>query len=480
MPQKDAIPNPGVSTPAAGPATAPMHAPTDSQPSIAERRASGAAARLRAPRSSHATWSPASDRPDPIALLHAQDRTRVPELVPIRYGRMLASPFAFLRGSAIVMAHDLARTPTSGIITQLCGDAHIANFGLFGSPERELLFDINDFDETLPGPWEWDVKRLAASVVVAGRENRFSAVTCHDAARAAAGAYREQMLALAAMGDLAVWYSRMDAEEETRRFTQAAMRKLAQRDNAKARQTDQLHTLAKLTIVVDGVHRVVEDPPFIMRVEGASDDERIRQLFHAYRQTLREDYRVLVDRYHIVDVAHKVVGVGSVGTRCYIGLLVGRDADDPLFLQVKEAGPSVLAAHLPGGRYQNNGQRVVVGQRLMQAASDIFLGWIRAGDGRDYYCRQLRDMKGSLEVARMPPAGYCEYARLCAVVLARAHARSGDPIAIAGYLGGSDRFETALAAFATAYADQIERDHALLVEAARTGTIAAKVAPGEA
>lgn len=473
---KIATPDAGVSTQTAGPATAPVHAPGGSQPSIAERRAAGVAARQRAPRTAHAAWSPAPDRPDPVALLQSQDATRVPDLVPVRYGRMLASPFAFLRGSAIVMAHDLANTPTSRITTQLCGDAHLANFGLFGTPERRLIFDVNDFDETLPGPWEWDVKRLTASVVVAGRENGFSAATCFEAASAAARAYREQMLAMAAMRDLEVWYARLDAEAVAATLTSAAMRKTAERAITKARRTDQLRALAKMTIVVDGVHRIVEDPPLIIRFEGASEHERIHKLFHAYRQSLREDDCVLLDRYQVVDAAHKVVGVGSVGTRCYISLLTGRDADDPLFLQVKEAGTSVLAAHLPKSRYRNNGQRVVVGQRLMQSASDIFLGWIRGADGRDYYCRQLRDMNGSLELAMMLPAGFGRYAQLCAVALAYAHARSGDPIAIAGYLGMSDRFEKAIAAFATAYADQTERDHALLVDAVRNGRVEANVA----
>jgi uncharacterized protein (DUF2252 family) len=465
-------------TQVAGPTTTSVQAPGKSQRSIAERRAMGVAARQRAPRTAHATWSPAPDRPDPIALLQSQDRTRVPELVPIRYGRMLASPFAFLRGSAIVMAHDLAHTPTAGIITQLCGDAHLANFGLFGTPERALLFDVNDFDETLPGPWEWDVKRLTASIVVAGRENGFAAASSVAAASAAVRAYREQMSALAGMRDLEVWYARLDADAVAATLTNAAMRKTAERAITKARRTDQLRALAKMTVVVDGVHRIVEDPPLVTRLEGASEHERIEQLFHAYRESLRDDYRVLLDRYRIVDAARKVVGVGSVGTRCFIGLLVGRDADDPLFLQVKEAGPSVLAAHLPKSRYRNNGQRVVVGQRLMQAASDLCLGWVRAADGRDYYWRQLRDMKGSLEIATMTSAGFGKYAQLCAVALAYAHARSGDPIAIASYLGTSDRFESAIAAFAVTYADQTERDHALLVEAVRSGRIAAESAPG--
>jgi uncharacterized protein (DUF2252 family) len=458
------------------PTTSQGNTTRDHRSTVAERRALGVAARQRAPRAAHAAWSPAADRPDPIALLQAQERTRAPELVPIRYGRMLASPFAFLRGSATVMAHDLARTPTSGLTTQLCGDAHIANFGLFGSPERALLFDVNDFDETLPGPWEWDVKRVVASAVVAARENGFSAATGREIADATARAYREQMLALATMRDLEVWYARVDAAVAAPAIADAAIRKGVQRTIAKARRTDQLRALAKMTAVVDGVRRIVEDPPLIMRLEGASEDERIRQLFRDYRQTLRDDYRVLLDRYQIVDIAHKVVGIGSVGTRCFIALLVGKDEDDPLFLQVKEAGPSVLAAHLAKSAYRNNGARVVAGQRLMQAASDQFLGWMR-GEGRDYYWRQMRDMKGSAVLSAMTPATLEAYAKLCAQVLARAHARSGDRIAIAGYLGESDRFENAIAAFAVAYADQTERDHALLVEAVRTGRITANAAP---
>jgi uncharacterized protein (DUF2252 family) len=472
---KIATPDRDASTQMADPAASTVQAPGKSQQSVAERRALGVAARKRAPRTSHAAWSPTPDRPDPIALLKSQDATRVPELVPIRYGRMLASPFAFLRGSAIVMASDLARTPTSGITTQICGDAHIANFGVFGTPERKLIFDVNDFDETLPGPWEWDVKRFAASVVVAARENGFAAATCSEIVRAGVRAYREQMLALADMRDLEVWYARLDADEVAATLSGTTMRKVAERAITRARHTDQLRELAKLTIVVDGIHRIVEDPPLIIRLVGASENERIHQLFHAYRQSLRDDYRVLVDRYHIVDAAQKVVGVGSVGTRCFVSLLTGRDTGDPLFLQVKEAGPSVLAAHLPKSRYRNNGQRVVVGQRLMQSASDLFLGWIRAADGRDYYWRQLRDMKGSLEIAAMVPAGSGKYAQVCAVALAYAHARSGDPIAIAGYMGTSDRFENAIASFAMAYADQTERDYAQLVEAARTGRVEAQV-----
>jgi uncharacterized protein (DUF2252 family) len=454
----------------------PGHANQDTRLTVAERRALGVAARQRAQRADHAAWSPASGRPDPIALLQAQERTRAPELVPIRYGRMLASPFAFLRGSATVMANDLAQSPTSGLTTQLCGDAHIANFGLFGSPERALLFDINDFDETLPGPWEWDVKRVVASAVVAARENGFPAARCRELAFSTGRAYRQQMLAMAEMRDLEVWYLRVDADAVAPIITNEAIRKGVQRTIAKARRTDQLRALAKMTVVVDGVHRIVEDPPLIMRLEGASEDERIRQMFHAYRQTLREDYRVLLDRYRIADVAHKVVGVGSVGTRCFIALLEGKDADDPLFLQVKESGPSVLEAHLPKSQYRNQGQRVVMGQRLMQASSDMFLGWMDGEEGRDYYWRQLRDMKGSAVISAMTPATLDAYTKLCARVLARAHARGGDRIAIAGYLGESDRFETAIAAFATAYADQTERDHALLVQAVRTGRITANVA----
>ncbi len=442
---------------------------------VAERRARGRALRAQTSRRSHAGWTPPADRPDPIALLESEAVNRVPELVPIRYGRMLASPFAFLRGAAILMAADLATTPSTGIVVQLCGDAHLANFGLYASPERRLLFDANDFDQTLPGPWEWDVKRLAASIMVAGRTAGIGEAAARDAVRAAVRAYRVRMAAFASMGEQAVWYARVRAAAFAADQSHTLIKRRAHAAIAKARQHDHHLSLAKLTEVVNGQRRIVNDPPLIERVDSDDLATWVQTTLDAYRQTLQDDRRHLLERYRFVDLAHKVVGVGSVGMRCYIALLTGRDDDDPLFLQIKQAERSVLEAHLPPSRYANHGQRVVAGQRLMQAASDILLGWQRGSDGRDYYWRQLRDMKGGANVAAMSASMLRSYAALCGWTLAHGHARSGDQVQIAAYLGRSDRFDRAIAAFATTYADQTERDHAALVAAVRSGRIAAEI-----
>ena len=439
-----------------------------------QRHERGRAARRVVPRGSHAGWEPAPDRPDPVDLLEAQAKDRLPDLVPIRYARMMASSFAFLRGSAIIMANDLASTPASGIHAQLCGDAHLLNFGMYASPERTLLFDLNDFDETLPGPWEWDVKRLAASLVVAGRDNGFDAAYSRRAAQASTASYRRRMAEFSEMGELEVWYSRVGEEQARGLLSDAKTTKKMKKAVRKARGRDSLQALSKLTRVVDGRRIINDDPPLLVRVP--EEDEirvQVHMILESYKRTLQDDRGRLLDRYRFVDVARKVVGVGSVGTRAYVVLLEGRDEYDPLFLQVKEAGVSVLEGHVQSSGYEHNGQRVVAGQRLMQAASDIFLGWFRGEAGRDFYWRQLRDMKGSAEVERMSPEELVLYAGLCGWALARAHARSGDRVRISAYLGKSDRFDRAIADFAQSYADQTERDHAALLAAVKSGRVAA-------
>jgi uncharacterized protein (DUF2252 family) len=444
--------------------------------SYQQRHERGRAARRVAPRSSQAEWAPAPDRSDPIDLLKAQDRDRIPDLIPIRYSRMMASPFAFMRGAAIVMANDLAGTPKTGIQAQLCGDAHLSNFGAYASPERALLFDVNDFDETLPGPWEWDVKRLAASFVVAGRENGFDAVGCRDAAQASVASYRRRMSEFSKLGELEVWYSRVSVEEVRGLLSDARSNKRTTKklDKAvrKARGRDSLQALSKLTRVVDGHRTIIDDPPLLVRIpEGDEIRTQIYAILEGYKRTLQEDRRHLLGRYRFVDAARKVVGVGSVGTRAYVVLLEGRDENDPLFLQVKEAGASVLEGHVPSSSYKHHGHRVVAGQRLMQAASDIFLGWLRGTGGRDFYSRQLKDMKGSANVEGMSPDELVIYAGLCGWTLARAHARSGDRVQIAAYLGKSERFDEAISDFAEAYAVQTEQDHAALCAAVESGRV---------
>ncbi|GAA2747577.1 MULTISPECIES: DUF2252 domain-containing protein [Kitasatospora] len=438
---------------------------------VTERKERGRAARKAVPRSGHGEWRPAADRADPVAVLEQQALTRVPELVPIRYGRMAASAFAFLRGAAAVMAADLASGPHTDLNVQLCGDAHLVNFGVFGSPERALLFDLNDFDETLPGPFEWDVKRLAASLAVAARENGAADRDARQVVLAGVGAYRRSMHALAGLGELAVWYRRIAAEELLPLVEKPGQRRRVEARIAAARRRDSLQAAGKLTEVVDGRRRIVDNPPLVQR--AAVDTDEVRALFADYRSSLPEERGELLDRYTFVDAALKVVGVGSVGTRCFIALFQGRDENDPLMLQVKEAEASVLEAHLPASRYDHHGHRVVAGQRFTQAASDIFLGWMTGPGGRHFYWRQLRDMKGSAEVGTMSSAELGIYAELCGTALARAHARSGDRIAIAGYLGNSDTFDQSIAAFALHYADLNDTDHAALAAAIASGRVEA-------
>jgi uncharacterized protein (DUF2252 family) len=456
---------------------------------LEERAARGRALRRAVPRSSHAPWEPPADRLDPVDLLEQQASTRVPELGPIRYGRMAASPFAFLRGAALPMAADLAGTPRTGPVAQLCGDAHLANFGIYASPERRLVFDVNDFDETMRGPWEWDVKRLAASVEVAGRQNGLRPGERRTAVEATVRAYREAMRRFAAMRTLDVWYAHADVDRFLAGRAAAlrpAGRRTLTRTVAKARTRDSLHALRRLATSVDGEPRIASDPPLLVPArellpEGVDRDalvERVRTILRRYRGTLVPERRVLLDRFRLVDIARKVVGVGSVGTRCWIALLLGRDAADPLFLQVKEAGPAVLEPYVGRGRYRNAGQRVVLGQRVVQAVSDIFLGWCRVagpdGRTRDFHVRQLRDGKGGIEVEDLDPAGLVAYGSLCGWTLARAHARSGDAVVIGAYLGAGPGFDHAVAAFARSYAEQTERDHGALLAAIAAGRIAAR------
>jgi uncharacterized protein (DUF2252 family) len=499
--------------------------------SVEERTARGTGARERAPLSAHAGWVPAAGRPSPVALLVEQEATREPDLVPVRRGRMMVSPFTFYRGAAKIMAEDLKDTPTAGLDAQLCGDAHLSNFGAFASPERRLLFDLNDFDETLPGPFEYDVKRLAASFVVAARDNGFSRAEARTAAQASVTGYREAMAGFAQRSTMDIWYASLDeadimrvvrnaaesaeaAEKAARKAArkagvdkapkggaknakkkddaarkeagqQARLARLAEKRlgkfSAKARTRDSLSALSKLAEVADGQYRIVYQPPVVVPLRDLAPelspgqlDHMLREQFRAYRATLQPDRRHLLEQFEFVDAARKVVGVGSVGTRAFIGLLQGRDSGDPLFLQVKEATASVLEAHLPRSRYRNHGQRVVQGQRLMQAASDIFLGWTVGVDvSRHFYWRQLRDMKGSVPIEETTPLGLAMYGRLCGWTLARAHARSGDPVAIAAYLGETDEVDRAVTDFAERYADQNDRDYDEFAAAVKDGQLAA-------
>jgi uncharacterized protein (DUF2252 family) len=469
-------------------ATTARRTPTSPVPATREQRtAQGRAARAEVPRASHAEFAAGPNRTDPLSLLEDQARTRVPELVPIRYGRMASSAFAFFRGAALPMAGDLARTPRSGFAVQACGDAHLANFGLFASPERSLVFDINDFDETLPGPWEWDVKRLATSLEIAGRANDYSARTRRDIVLATVAAYRRAMRGFAGMDALDVWYAHADVdrlEAVTSVSLHAHQRKSLARSVAKAQTKDNLGALGRFATVAGGVARLNAEPPLVVPVRDLGVDpaeadptqDMLRQVVSSYGESLEPERRVLLDRYRLVDMARKVVGVGSVGTRSWM-LLFLEDGEHPLFLQAKEAGPSVLETFLGASEYGNGGQRVVVGQRLMQAASDIFLGWVGTagfdGKQRDFYVRQLRDWKGSAEIETMLPQGMLAYGEVCGWTLARAHARSGDRIAIAAYLGGGPSFDVAVREFAASYADQNERDHQALVDAIASGRITA-------
>ena len=484
-------------------------------PSVDDRKAKGLEARDRAELSSHTKWKAAADRPDPVALLEEQDATREPDLVPVRHGRMMVSPFTFYRGAAKIMAADLKDTPAAGLDAQLCGDAHLSNLGDFASPERRLLFDLNDFDETLPGPFEYDVKRMAASFTIAARNNGFAKADTRAATLASVRAYREAMASFAQLPTMDIWYAHLSedelmasirstvagtakkekadkhqkapkkAERAAKKEEQAAKtaQKQAAKTLGKAHTRDSLQALSKLGEVVDGNYRIVSQPPIVVPARdlaatyGLSADEVvpvIREQFRAYRATLPDDRRYLLERFQVVDMARKVVGVGSVGTRAFIVLLQGRDAQDPLFLQIKEATASVLEPYVRRSRYRQHGERVVQGQRMMQAASDIYLGWTKGLDvRRHFYWRQLRDMKGSAVVEGMTPLALTFYARICGWTLARAHARSGDPVAMAEYLGASDAFDKSITNFSERYADQNERDYQAFVTAIRSGRLEA-------
>jgi uncharacterized protein (DUF2252 family) len=451
----------------------------------AERAAAGGAARKKTPRSSHGEWEPAKGRKDPVKVLEGQAGSRVPELVPIRYGRMLASPFAFFRGAAAVMAMDLAKTPDSGFRVQACGDAHLSNFGVFAAPDRQLVLDVNDFDETLPAPWEWDVKRLTASFEIAGRDRDFTPKETRKAVLGAVREYREAMHQFARMGNLDVWYARLDVDAllaDLAKVTDRKQMKAVERNVAKAHKKNSLKAFDRLVHEVDGEPRIISDPPLLVPArELIPDDrrheleERVQEMLDRYRLSLKGDHRHLFDGYRFVDLARKVVGVGSVGTRCWVVLMMGRDDQDPLFMQAKEAEASVLEQYAGASEFENHGQRVVEGQWLMQAASDILLGWLPAfgidDKDRDFYVRQLWDGKRSVDVETLAPKALAEYGRVCGWALARAHARSGDRIAIAAYLGKGESFDHAIADFAERYADQNELDYAALTDAAKTGRI---------
>src|SRR5215213_1559499 len=480
--------------------TARTRAPAPKQDDVAvdrrppeERAASAKAVRAKVPLESHADFQPKRSR-NPVGLLLSQVENRVADLVPIRHGRMLVSPFSFYRGAALVMAADLKSTPTSGLRTQLCGDAHLSNFGAYASPERRLVFDINDFDETLPGPFEWDIKRLAASFVVAGRDNGFTRKQYRKATLAAAESYRTAMRAFAAQPILTVWYAHLEMERAIAEYKATlSPRQLKERKArikategalAKARTRDSLQAIGKMTTVINGKREIIMNPPLVVPLKDMVDmdpDQARRQivaLLNSYRKTLQSDRRILIDHFTLADIAHKVVGVGSVGTRAWILLLESGVEAGGLLLQAKEAGPSALADYAGKSAYANQGERVVAGQHLMQASSDIFLGWLRArptgGQYKDYYLRQLRDWKLSAVIEDMIPPGMEQYARWCGWTLARAHARAGDRIAIASYLGKSTKFDNAIADFAEAYADQNERDHAALADAVKTGKVQAQ------
>jgi uncharacterized protein (DUF2252 family) len=443
------------------------------------RLAVGRAARTAVPRSAHADWVPAPDRASPVDILERQAASRDPSLVPIRYGRMASSPFAFYRGAAAVMAADLAGTPVSGIRTQVCGDAHLMNFGAFAAPDRRLMFDLNDFDETLPGPWEWDVKRLAASLVIACRDRADKPADTRRVVMGALAGYRTSLLALAERTDLDVWYSRLEVQQLLAQVPAGIERDEVKGVLQAAATRDNVRSFRRLTEMVDGQRRFVERPPLLERVTDPDTERRLQAILDAYPASLTDGHRALFSRYRLVDLARKVVGVGSVGLAAYVALYLGRDDDDPLFLQVKEAQASVLAEHLHDPDVlpdPEHGHRVVAGQELMQAATDILLGWAKGLQGRRYYVRQLSDMKWSLDLERIDVTGLALYARLCGESLARAHARSGDRLAIAGYLGSGDQFDRAVAAFAEVYADQNARDHQALVDAIGSGRITA--APG--
>lgn len=446
---------------------------------LEERMATGRALRDRVPRTSHAGWGSPGNRPDPISILHHTDAGRLLELLQIRYGRMRQSPFAFFRGSAAVMAWDLSKTPKTGIRVQACGDCHAANFGGYASPERLLLFDINDFDETLPGPWEWDVKRLAASIVLGLQDIGLSNGRCKDAVYKMAQSYREQIHRYARMHALDVWYAHVEADEFVREAKSAAAKKRWAKVEVNARKQTGEHIIPKISEQRNGHMRIVDHPPLVYHPrESDLMRKRVTEMFHRYRRTLPEERRILLDRYHVVDVARKVVGVGSVGTRCAIALLLA-DKGDLLLLQFKQALPSVLEPYAGKSHFKNHGERVVTGQRMLQSASDVFLGWTEDDAGRSYYFRQLRDMKMKLDLSTMSKADWLEYVGVCGWTLARAQARTGDAACIAGYLGTNDKFDTALVKFAVRYAEQAERDHAALLKAIRSGRVKARTSAAE-
>jgi uncharacterized protein (DUF2252 family) len=443
-------------------------------PSIEARMKMGKALRERVPRPSHAKWTAPAGRPDPIEILRQSDRGRLPELLPIRYGRMRESPFAFFRGSAAVMAWDLSKTPATGVHVQACGDCHAANFGGFASPERQLLFDINDFDETLQAPWEWDVKRLAASIILASRELGLSGGRCGDSVNTMAKSYREHMREYAHMRNLEIWYSRMDAEVFIKEAKTAFAKKRWKLVEDKARLQTAEHIFPKIADVINGRTRIVDHPPLVYHTrESDLMQKHVTRMFHAYRESLPAERRVILDRYHIIDVVRKVVGVGSVGTRCAVALLMAGE-HDPMLLQFKEALPSVLEPYAGKSRYANHGERVVTGQRMLQSASDVFLGWTHDEEGHSFYFRQLRDMKMKIDLDNMTKGDWLEYVEICGWTLARAHARTGDAAIIGGYLGRSDKFDAALAEFAISCANQADRDHATLLKAIRAGRLKAQ------
>jgi len=455
------------------------------QLAISERRALGKNHRKLVPRSSHAEWTSATNRADPIKLLQAQDKGRLQELLPIKYGRMVASPFAFYRGSAVVMASDLAPTPVSGLDVILCGDAHLSNFGIFATPERNLVFDINDFDEVYPGPWEWDLKRLAASAVLAGRENGFGEKECRNLARLTARSYREAMQRFADAAILDVWYFHVDTDSVLNLFDKFAKEsaKQAKKSVEKAESRTSQKEMRNLTQVVNGKRQFVNNPPLVLRLDDLLSEEQKAKVTRqdlesdwiAYINSLAEERRLLLERFRITDAALRVGGVGSVGTRCSILMLEGDTEQDALILQQKEAGPSALSAYLPERQFTNQAERVVIGQRAMQAASDIFLGWHKSTlTGTPYYWRQLKDKKGSFEMQKLDLDGMGTYLAVCSICLARAHARTGDSAWISGYLGSGTVFDKAISEFAVAYADQVKQDYQLLVDAVNSGQVVAQ------
>jgi len=474
--KKAAAPQRRATAPVAAASRTPL--PIQKHLALETRVAAGKTQRTAVPLEALGAWEPKPDRADPVAIITAQETDRLQPLLPVRHARMLQNAFGFYRGAPAVMSADLAAGPRTDLEVQLCGDAHLLNFGLYGSPERSLVFDVNDFDETLPGPFEWDVKRLVASLVVAARGNGFSKKKARAVALASARSYRDFMRRFAEMDTLTTWYTQMNADKILDGIHDPVLRADAERTATRATSRDAAQAAAKLTVVQDGRRTIVPQPPLVVPFRDLPEgldivdlNRSVRMNWTTYRHSLHSDVIRLLSRYRLEDLALKVVGVGSVGTRCFIGVFTGRDADDVLFLQVKEAGRSVLEPHLKRSRYKHQGERVVAGQRLTQSASDIFLGWSNGPQGGTFYWRQLRDWKGSVNVGTMDPAHLTAYGELCAWTLAKGHARSGDPAAIAAYLGKKDRFDIAMADFAEAYAAQNEADYAAMQKAAEDGRI---------